>query len=241
MRILVGGKGGVGKTTVASILARQFSEAGTEVIAIDADGSPNLAMALGVGDPELLPAVANSTPPRTDDACDTPPLDASSILESFSVAGDTGITLVQTGRIERPSERCLCCGSHSTTREVIAAMESAPGRVILADLEPGLNDLLWARPRPGDVLIVVMDMSKRSGAVAQRMVRVAKELGLDRIVVVANKVIGDEPPVRSDDPAIDVVVLPHLDKLEGATPDGRHPHEAKRIFDLLTDTPVPAG
>ena len=235
MRILVGGKGGVGKTTIASILARRFSEAGTEVLAIDADGSPNLAIALGVGDPESLPAVANGTPPRADDTCDTPPLDADSILESFAVPGDPGITLVQTGRIERPSERCLCCGSHATTREVVAAMESAPGQVVLVDLEPGLNDLLWARPQSGDVLVVVMDMSKRSGAVAQRMVRVAKELGLERVVVVANKVIGDEPPVRSDDPNIDVVVLPHLDKLEGATPDGRHPHEAKAIFDLLTD------
>lgn len=42
------GKGGSGKTTVAATLARLAARRGRQVVAIDGDSSPNLAVALGV-------------------------------------------------------------------------------------------------------------------------------------------------------------------------------------------------
>ena len=50
MKLAVSGKGGVGKTLFAAMLARQMSDAGYSVIAIDADPDANLALTLGFPD-----------------------------------------------------------------------------------------------------------------------------------------------------------------------------------------------
>jgi len=49
MKIAVAGKGGSGKTTIAGTLARLLARQGErDVIAIDADSNPNLALTLGI-------------------------------------------------------------------------------------------------------------------------------------------------------------------------------------------------
>ena len=48
MKLGVAGKGGVGKTTIAGTLARILAGDGKQVLAIDADSNPNLAIPLGL-------------------------------------------------------------------------------------------------------------------------------------------------------------------------------------------------
>ncbi len=52
MKLAVSGKGGVGKTTFASLLIRTFNETGKRVLAIDADPDANLAAGLGIENAE---------------------------------------------------------------------------------------------------------------------------------------------------------------------------------------------
>ena len=47
MKIAISGKGGVGKTLLASFLVQTFTESGYSVLAIDADPDANLAATLG--------------------------------------------------------------------------------------------------------------------------------------------------------------------------------------------------
>lgn len=47
MKIAISGKGGVGKTLLASMLSKIFAESGYSVIVIDADPDANLAATLG--------------------------------------------------------------------------------------------------------------------------------------------------------------------------------------------------
>ena len=47
-RIIFSGKGGVGKTTILSNLARLLARDGYRVLVIDCDPSMNLAMSLGI-------------------------------------------------------------------------------------------------------------------------------------------------------------------------------------------------
>ena len=48
MKLGVVGKGGVGKTTLSSLIAREYAEQGKRVLAIDTDSNPNLAISLGL-------------------------------------------------------------------------------------------------------------------------------------------------------------------------------------------------
>jgi CO dehydrogenase maturation factor len=47
LKIAIGGKGGVGKTTVCAVWAQLFAQDGFDVLAIDADPNANLALAFG--------------------------------------------------------------------------------------------------------------------------------------------------------------------------------------------------
>ncbi len=54
MRIAIAGKGGVGKTTIAGTLARLLARRQGRALAVDGDSNPNLAVALGLPQPEAM-------------------------------------------------------------------------------------------------------------------------------------------------------------------------------------------
>ena len=53
MKIAVTGKGGVGKTTLSSTLARLYADEGRNVLAADVDPDANLGLALGLTEEEV--------------------------------------------------------------------------------------------------------------------------------------------------------------------------------------------
>ena len=53
MKIAVTGKGGVGKTTLSSTLARLYADEGRTVLAADVDPDANLGLALGLSEEEV--------------------------------------------------------------------------------------------------------------------------------------------------------------------------------------------
>lgn len=111
---------------------------------------------------------------------------AEDLLVRYRVAAGDDIVPVATGKIERPSDACLCCGSHNTTRQFFDAL-SATDRIVVADLEAGLNDLIWAYPRADDVVLAVAEGSAKSVEIARRACRLAEEMGVTRIIGVANR------------------------------------------------------
>jgi CO dehydrogenase maturation factor len=192
VKIVVTGKGGVGKTTVSGTLARLLARAGHAVVAVDCDPSPNLGTTLGL-DPLLvegLPAVLNGLVAAGHTHHDPKP-DPEDLLARFGVDAADGVRLVVAARIERLPDTCMCCGSHRTTRELFSDL-AAEDRVVLADLEAGLNDLLWAHPRPGDALVVVADSSAKAVEIARRAVGIASAMGIERVVGVANRSVDPE-------------------------------------------------
>ena len=53
MKVAITGKGGVGKTTFASTLARLYAAEGRTVLAADVDPDANLGLALGLTEEEV--------------------------------------------------------------------------------------------------------------------------------------------------------------------------------------------
>lgn len=191
MKVAVAGKGGSGKSTVSGALARLLARRGHQVIAVDADPNPNLGVSLGMPTSSvetmrpILNALLDSGHTHDDP---TPP--AEDLLSRYGVQAPDRVRLVATGKIERPSSACLCCGSHNTTRQFFGEL-AADHRIVVADLEAGLNDLIWARPGPHDVVLVVTEGSAKSVEVARGACSLAQEMGVARIIAVANRVLSE--------------------------------------------------
>ena len=196
MRIAICGKGGSGKSMIAGSLARHLARRGHTVVAVDADPNPNLGVSLGVAREtvEEMKPILNALLDAGHTHDDPTPA-AEDLLDRYGVDGPEGIRLVATGKIERPSDACLCCGSHNTTRQFFGELAD-DGRVVVADLEAGLNDLLWAKPGPDDLVLAVTEGSEKSVEIARRAVAVAEELGVTRVIGVANRSVSEEDAAR---------------------------------------------
>ncbi len=68
MKLVIGGKGGSGKTSISGTMARLLARQGRTVLAIDGDSNPNLALTLGLplarleGVPTLTRDLVERTP-----------------------------------------------------------------------------------------------------------------------------------------------------------------------------------
>lgn len=248
MKIAVTGKGGAGKTTVAAIMARSIARSGHSVVAVDADPNPNLGISLGLGPEETskLDGIVNillreraahdlaHAQEHPDDhdhdhnACEPPAhKSVEQIIDEMAVTAPDGVWLVQTGRIERPAEGCLCCGSHGTTRKIFAEID-AGARVVVADLEAGVSDLMWAKPTAADTVVVVTEPYRKSLEVARRAVAVSRELGVERVFVVANRIenADDMAQVRAALPGAEIFEVPDDVAIANADRSGTAPMDS---------------
>lgn len=69
MKLVIGGKGGSGKTSISGTMARLLARQGRTVLAIDGDSNPNLALTLGLSLDRLegLPTLTRDLVERTPD------------------------------------------------------------------------------------------------------------------------------------------------------------------------------
>ncbi|MFN2389969.1 MAG: AAA family ATPase [Actinomycetota bacterium] len=100
MRIGISGKGGVGKSTIAAVMARLLAQRGHRVLAIDCDSDPNLAMSAGVSEEaaaRIRPLLDQSDGKR---AVPTG-LDNARLIEEYGYPGPDDVTLLLAARVER--------------------------------------------------------------------------------------------------------------------------------------------
>lgn len=68
MKLAVAGKGGSGKTSISGTMARLLARSGRQVLAIDGDSNPNLALTLGISPDSIeeLPTLPRGLLERTE-------------------------------------------------------------------------------------------------------------------------------------------------------------------------------
>ncbi len=104
MKLLVAGKGGVGKTTVAGTVARALARSGESVLALDCDTNPMLGVSLGVG-PEQTDALVAVRQGLEDGEVDHEPT-VEGMVDTFGSDAPDGVRLVVASRLDRPNPGC---------------------------------------------------------------------------------------------------------------------------------------
>ncbi|HOP85534.1 MAG TPA: carbon monoxide dehydrogenase accessory protein CooC [Syntrophorhabdaceae bacterium] len=201
MKVAISGKGGVGKTTLAGIMARILDERGNKVLAIDADPDANLADAIGFSEDELklVKPIAEMEEfirertgskkgqygtffklnPKVDD-----------IPDRFSVVKGN-IKLVILGNIAKGGGGCFC-PENVLLKNLISHVLIERDEFVIVDMEAGLEHLGRGTTEFVDSLIVVVEPGKRSIQTAKDIKRLAGDLGIKNVYVVGNKIKGDE-------------------------------------------------
>jgi CO dehydrogenase maturation factor len=96
MKLAVAGKGGSGKTSISGTMARLLARSGRDVLAIDGDSNPNLAVTLGIAPErmETLPTLDRDMLRRTESGAATLVAPLEQIFASHSVVGPDGVRLL---------------------------------------------------------------------------------------------------------------------------------------------------
>jgi CO dehydrogenase maturation factor len=186
VKLGVVGKGGVGKTTVAALVAQAYAARGRRVVAIDTDSNPNLGLSLGLSldrvdaAPELPRRLVVG---RGGDA------DAATLLDEYGLETPAGIRLVTAMRVGEAGAGCTC-GGHATVRSLLGEALEEQADVTVVDMEAGLEHLSRSGGTlaAADALLVVMEPSRKSVVTAARTRLLAEELGLEQVHGVGNKV-----------------------------------------------------
>ncbi|MGH4022677.1 MAG: AAA family ATPase [Pseudonocardiaceae bacterium] len=185
MKLGVVGKGGVGKTTISALLARAYAQRGRRVVAIDTDSNPNLGVSLGLtlAATEAVPVLPRSLLVGTGGD-----VTADELIARYGRVTPEDVTLLSAIRVTQAGAGCTCSG-HATVRSLLGEVLADQAEVTLVDMEAGLEHL----SRSGgtlahaDVLLVVMEPSRKSVITAARTLLLAEELGIPRTFGLGNK------------------------------------------------------
>ena len=240
MRLAIAGKGGVGKTTLVGLLAREAAARGYRVLAVDADPDANLATTLGFPDPiaplaeeEALVAQRAGTGgfirlnPHVED-----------IPDRYAVERD-GVRLLVLGGIRGGGEGCAC-PANVLLKALLDHLLLQENDLLLLDMEAGIEHLGRGTVRGVDALLLIVESDRKTLETARRTVELARQIGIERILAVANKIRdpGDlEDTERGLPSGVPIAgVIPYLDDLRLAARRGPLPDALKlpAIQDLLS-------
>lgn len=191
MKVAVSGKGGSGKTTVSGTLARSIAAEGYDVLAIDDDENPNLALTLGIPRERETPPVPGDLLKRVELPDGGSELELAKspdqIVEDYGIPAPDGIKLLKMGEVEHAGSGCMC-RAHSTAREVLSSVVEDRDEVTIMDMVAGVEHLGRGTAKDVDTLLVVVEPYYKSLETGRRTRDLAEELEIPDIRVVANKV-----------------------------------------------------
>lgn len=221
MKIAVTGKGGVGKTTFSSILARLYAEEGKSVLAADVDPDANLGLALGFTEEEVesitpISEMKNLVQERTNASPDgrffkiNPKVD--DIPDKYAKTCN-GVKLLVLGTVDTAGAGCVC-PEHVILRRLISHLVLHSDDVVIMDMEAGLEHLGRGTAQDMEQFVVVIEPGARSIQTYKNVKRLATQLGIKHVRVVANKVRNaeDEAYIRERIPEEDLLGFMHYNQ-----------------------------
>ncbi len=201
MKLAITGKGGVGKTTIASLLARIYAEDGKKVIAIDANPDANLGAALGFSAEEMahvkpIAEMKELIEERTGVA----PGNVGSFFKANPKVDDIpdrfgirkgGVTFLMMGGVKKGGGGCLCPES-VLIKSLVSHLVLARSEIVIIDMDAGVENLGRGTARAVNAFIIVVEPGQRSFQTARAVRKLAIDLGVTRSYIVGSKCRNDE-------------------------------------------------
>lgn len=235
MKVAITGKGGVGKTTLASTLARLYADEGRTVLAADVDPDANLGLALGLSQEEVN-AIVPISKMRTLVEERTGANEANKFFKLNPYVADIpdkyakeihGVKLLVMGTVDVGGSGCVC-PEHVMLKAILSALTYRKNDVVILDMEAGLEHLGRGTAANMDQFLVVIEPGARSVQTYEKVKLLARDLGVEQVRVVANKVRdeSDEAFVRSRIPAADLLGCIHYNsQVIDADRQGKSPYD----------------
>ena len=235
MKVAITGKGGVGKTTLSSTLARLYADEGRTVLAADVDPDANLGLALGLSQEEVDQIIPISKM-RTLVEERTGANEANRFFKLNPYVADipekyardiNGVKLLVMGTVDVGGSGCVC-PEHVMLKAILSSLTFRKDDVVVMDMEAGLEHLGRGTAANMDQFIVVIEPGSRSVQTYHNVKRLASDLGVKKVRVVANKVRDekDEAFIRSVIPAEDLLGFIHYNpEIMDADRQGRSPYD----------------
>jgi CO dehydrogenase maturation factor len=237
-RVVITGKGGVGKTSLTALLARLLARDSYRVLALDADPQMNLPYALGLPheraralvplseNPDYVEEKTGARPgsgwglffrlnPNVDD-----------VVERFGVVAPDEVRLLVMGNTVQPAAGCVC-PENTLLAAVANAVSLRRGEAILLDTQAGIEHFGRALAQGFRHAVVMTDPTFNGVQVALHAARLARELGIPAIHLVVNRVRNASDVGRVSDmleehggfPFTTRHVLPYEEQLLRSEPD----------------------
>jgi CO dehydrogenase maturation factor len=195
MKIAIGGKGGVGKTTVCSVWAQLFAQEGHDVLAIDADPSLSLGAAFGLPAQrtpkpliEMKDLIAERTGTRRDAVGAYFRLNPTvSDLPEEHWLKVSNVKLLVLGAVTRAGGGCAC-PEGAFLKALLTHTILQRDELVLVDLAAGVEFLGRASVQGIDAFVVVVEPGSRSIETAGNIAAMARDLGIRTVGAIANKV-----------------------------------------------------
>lgn len=232
MKVAVSGKGGVGKTTLSSLLARYWARNGYRVLAVDADPDANLGSALGIDTTGIVPVAkmeqliaerTGVTPgtvggffkmnPKVDD-----------LPEALGRERD-GVRLLVMGTVKKGGGGCICPES-VLLKALVTHLVLYQKDAVLMDMEAGIEHLGRGTAQGVDRLVIVVEPGRRSIETAAKVRQLTKDIGLHKVVAVGSKVRNqrEEEFVKENLDGIPLIgILPFSEEIAAADLENRPP------------------
>lgn len=216
MKLAISGKGGVGKTTLAALLAQVYADEGRQVLAADADPSPCLAGALGfpdelraklrpIAEMDALIEERTGAKPGTVGGFFTINPRVDDIPERFSVV-NRNVRLLEMGAVDLGGSGCICPES-AMLKTLVTHLLFRKDDILILDMYAGVEHLGRATVDFVDALVIVVEPTRRSLGTAVQIKQLANDIGLKRLWLVGNKVRNQDEAdfLRAETPGIPVL------------------------------------
>ncbi len=195
MKLMICGKGGSGKSTISSLLAKEFAKKGKKVLVIDTDESNyGLHRQLGLKLPQDFTNYFGGKKAAFSDIMAAPDLDYSFFdkrwgltdIPSEYISEKDGIKLMAIGKIHEVGEGCACTMG-IIAKQFISNLDLGPDEVAITDAEAGIEHFGRNIEKDVDAILMVIDPSFESMKLSDKVEELGGSIGKP-VYIVLNKV-----------------------------------------------------